>query len=77
VILAELCERATVTAYREHGPMPVAVLERAARDLRGAAAVCLTRGDDADAEHAERAARDVEDTVEIAKLIANAWNAAA
>jgi hypothetical protein len=77
VILAELCERATVAAYREHGPMPVAVLERAARDLWIAAGVCLTRGDDAGAQHAERAARDVEDSAEIAMLIANAWGRAA
>jgi hypothetical protein len=48
-----------------------------ARDLRFAAAVCLSHGDDAGAEHAERAAHDVEDTVEIAKLIANAWSRAA
>jgi hypothetical protein len=72
VILAELCQRATVTAYRERGPMPVEVLERAARDLRYAAAGCLAHGDDAGADHAERAARDVEDTAEIAKLIASA-----
>lgn len=76
-ILSELSRRATVAAFRERGPIPVSVLEQAARDLRYAAAVCLARGDDVGVDHAERAARDVEATTEIAKLIANVRSRAA
>jgi hypothetical protein len=69
-ILDELAARATVEAYKQNGAMPVALLEAAADGLRWHAAEALRRGYDREAALLGVLADRLEDTADLARLLA-------
>jgi hypothetical protein len=68
-IVNELAERATVGAYRTHGPVPARDIEAAARDLRFVAADLLVRGYGVAADVVLRTADRLDETAELARLL--------
>jgi hypothetical protein len=68
-VMADLAERATVDAYRAHGPIPADAIEQAAEAMSEAAVRLVTAGWPEHADAALRCAYRLDETAELARLL--------